>query len=330
MVFPSSSLITLLIIVSDLLVSSCRVLPLENNSSVTKYCINGNSISISYPFEKQNILAVLKPHGGNGLFDFSYFGLIDENQYPDITKTTAILPVSTDWHAPYIVSATEGIDGDDVSNHYFTGGNHQYNNRSSGSTATARCSDIRFFIDGVQRKAGCSFANIIEIRWTNYVQAYNTRKTDGSGREVLKENHRLVFNGSSFSEECIIIPLENIYVEKYYGIQVSGHSTIFPRIIYKNTPNIINTGESFSGDNHTSAFVAYGDKYKILCEIDDAYGIGDFGYYDGNRSAFSTSSKCYFYLIKNHLVNYGDTLAFKGSWELMPSSRNTYLEEIVE
>lgn len=42
------------------------------------------------------------------------------------------------------------------------------------------------------------YCDRMEILWTNYVQAYNTKKADGTGREVLCERHRMLFDGVRF------------------------------------------------------------------------------------------------------------------------------------
>jgi chromosome segregation ATPase len=99
-----------------------------------------------------------------------------------------------------MVRATENADGDDIESTYFTGGNHQYNNQGSGSSATARSLSLRFFVDGREVMSEKGYANKIEIRWTNNVQGYNTRKADGTGREILQERHRLIFNGIEWTE----------------------------------------------------------------------------------------------------------------------------------
>ena len=102
----------------------------------------------------------------------------------------------TDIFSPHIVKAVNNADGDNLNENgshreYFTGGNHQYNNSGSGSTATARCES--FSVTDLGHK--------VVVKWTNYIQGYNTTKVDGSGREIMREDVRLdIANGMIYAD----------------------------------------------------------------------------------------------------------------------------------
>ena len=73
----------------------------------------------------------------------------------------------------------------------FTGGNHDYLNGSGGS-ATGRTESVTLKVNGKEVDGDYEgYADEIDIYWTNYIQANNTKKEDGSGREVLKEMYHI-------------------------------------------------------------------------------------------------------------------------------------------
>lgn len=297
----------------------------SQNVQATKYSIDGNNIKVAYAFNDKYIVVLLRPQGGNNLFEFASFRELGKSD--DIDELgTIILSNNTDWHQPFIVAAVNNIDGDDVESHYFTGGNHQYNNTGSGSTPTARCTGIKFYVDGEEKSAGKGTCRQVKMEWTNYVQAYNTKKVDGSGREVLKEEHVLVFEAGVFTSTCTITALEDIVVETYYGMAFSAHATVFPNIVYSDNGKAVYTGASNSGKKDTKAIVGYGDMYKILMQMDDGYGIGDFRLYDGDRSAFASTSKAYFTIVSNQPIAGDTAISFRGTWEVMASTKKTMYE----
>ena len=107
----------------------------------------------------------------------------------------------------------------------FTGGNHGY--KDSGSTTdpentpTGRMVSFQVFADGVAVEDGYSgYAQTITFKWVNMVQAANTVQPDGSGREVLKEEYEMVFDGEKFNIHNVITVLEKSYITSYYGLQI--------------------------------------------------------------------------------------------------------------
>lgn len=264
----------------------------------------------------KDLMVTLKPKGGNGLFDFYSFSTIEnEAKTPstDFDNYTSIGSSTTDWHAPFQVVAVNNIDGDNLKEDstyraYFTGGNHQYNNLGYDSTPTARLGSLRFFVNGKEIESGSGYASHLEIRWTNYVQGYNTTKADGSGREILQENHTLKFDGVEWKTEVELVPLEEISIVIWYGLQASigsVYSTIFNDTVRyvgstNRQPFAANATASECGSTHCQKIICSGLEHCMEIEIDETYDIGNRELYSGTQGGFvTTSNKAYHYIIKN-------------------------------
>ena len=238
-------------------------------SYVVKYNVfnDGNGIEISYGYGDDTLIVRLCKRGGNNLFDFR-----------KIFTSKEILFDSTasDWHSPFIVKAFNNIDGDNVDSGYFTGGNHQTNNSYTGGAPTARGVSLLFLADGKLLNANDSgTANCVEMRWTNLIQAYNTSKADGTGREVLQENHTLKFINGKFEANVELIALEPILMSRYYGLQSVLNS--YPKIRFINGGSrkefLVANNVSSSGIT-TSAIECYSDNHKLTIEIDPTLDLG--------------------------------------------------------
>lgn len=270
------------------------------------YTAEGNAIYVVSKYSKtQDVVFHLACKGGNGLFDFWKVGLIesiDSQVSSSHVANSYIIKNSGDWHAPFVVRAKANANGDNPSSGYFTGGNHQYNNSESGSTATARCVNLRFFADNREVKDTSGYANTLKIEWTNYVQANNTTKEDGSGREVLQENHRLVFDGRVWESVVELIPLEDVTMKNWYGFQFSGLNESYDRVFYPSGTNrgIYPTTEySECGDDKCFQMVAIGSKHRLTMELDPLYDLGKRQFASGiTKGAFATTyGKGYFCVV---------------------------------
>lgn len=183
--------------------------------------INGNYIKM------QNF-------GGNNLF------MIKEYKVDNTIKT-----LNTDMTpAPYNIEAVSNGNGDrtgDILNYGYVGGNHQWNNLGSGSTATAREISHTVYCDNVELTSGnsttCENVKIIEI---NRVQANNTCLEAGNGREVLEEKIIFNYDGKSLKVINTITPLEKIIIKNYFGIQLADTTNANYKI-YSNKIYDVNT-----------------------------------------------------------------------------------------
>jgi len=289
---------------------------------------NGNAVTLISKYNKQNDIAVtLKKKGGNNLFDFYQIGLV-ANSTADISTSaesqTILLQTVTDWFAPFVVKALNNIDGDSTASDTFTGGNHQYNNTGEGSTATARGTALLFKADNMAVSSGNGSCSRFEMDWTNLVQATNTKKADGTGREVLQENHRLIFDGERFESFVDLLPLEDVKMMVWYGMQWTWNYS--DNGVYKKTryiggtnreENDASAGNSVCGDAKCCHVVGYSDDHEIRVDIDAEYDLGDHKFYSTGDSAMFTQTYgkgyCNFFNINN--IDEGDMYSLHGWYQ---------------
>ena len=301
-------------------------------ASVFKIVISDNSSAITLPIQyhlKDGILTTSVNYD-NDTFKVN-FGKRGPNSLPDFRQIFVRNALSysnvTDWHGPYVMSAVNNADGDQVSNQYFTGGNHNYNNTGSAdAAATARNLSLKYFADGKLLADGDSgYAQHIEYQWVNRIQAYNTTKADGSGREVLEERHRMVYDGLSFETYIEIEPLEDIKIQTWYGLQTAIGWTNVQYIGGTNRAVYKLTDGKASGNKLPSICAVYNDTDRLEMEIDRTLDLGT-GILLPDEFAqgyFSTSyGKCYSYLIKNADLSSGDIYGVRGYWRFIPIKKS--------
>ena len=164
------------------------------------------------------------------------------------------------------------------------------------------------------------------------IQAYNTKKSDGSGREVLQENHILYFNGKNWETTTELIALEDVVFERFYGFQYGGTGTWLPKIRYVGATNrleYIGRDGSNCGDKTSAIMKAYGDTYELDLTLDTQYDLGKREHYTGIKGLFtSTYGKGYTYVIGDDddpdgLTNYpvyeDEMIALHGFYEFRPA-----------
>jgi hypothetical protein len=282
---------------------------------------DGKGVTLISKYDDAHDIAIsLKQKGGNDLFDFYSFGLISNTgKNISVSAETAVpfLTTASDWFAPFIVGAVNNADGDEQSE-TFTGGNHQYNNQGSGSTPTARGVFLKFLADNREVTEGADGCTKFEMICTNLVQGYNTKKADGSGREILQENHRLIFDGEKFEAFVDLIPLEDIIMKTWYGLQW----TYSP---FKNTRYVgavnrslydASSSDSSSGDNKCNHVVCFGDDHQLMIDVDSDYDLGDRKYYADVVGIFTrTYGKGYFNIISNTRLGADNMYSLHGSYE---------------
>lgn len=298
-------------------------------SNTIAYSVGVDSITLSTKYTNaKDIQYVLKRKGGNNLFDFCNVYIFDNaNPIPMIhieNVSKIFISGGGDWHAPFKLAAVNNADGDQVSNTHFTGGNHQYNNTGSGSTATAECIRLEFIADGLTVSAGdTGHARNITMLWANNVQGYNTTKVDGSGRAILREEHRLVFDGYEFKSYVELIPLEDVSCELWYGFQIFHGS--YNKVRYvdgtNRLPYSLDT-KSNCGDTTTSLMRLYDDQGNAAeVEVDTMFDLGKRTYVTGKAAMFSeTYGKCYCSVINEATPLYANcTYALRGSYKFKSS-----------
>lgn len=212
-----------------------RISDMENIDIPSKqiaYKVLDNGIILSEKYDGENdIQYYLCKHSLNELFDFLHTYIYPNSKsnpiIHEIDNNYRIIYGNGDWHAPIQIKAINNADGDNLNPNdaYFTGGMHGYKNATTDASKTARCAGVRFFSDRSEIFANdVGYADEVVIYWENYLQASNTEKEDGSGREVLKECHTLTYINGEFHSHVELIPLEDITCVLWYGFQMMYQS----------------------------------------------------------------------------------------------------------
>ena len=267
---------------------------------------NGNKVTICVPSANRKLIVTIGPTAegiANGLIDFRYWGYSPLELGLDGTRTK-LYDTDSDCFGPFQIFAKSNIDGDDLSNTTFTGGSHRYNNGNTGSTPTARLGNVDIRVDGVSCETFKGKFSEFEIQWEAYVQATNTKKADGTGREVLKQINTIKYIDGEFRCSTELIPLEDIRLHLWYGYQCVG---INPNSTYKLTDhwkyvNAINRGldSADSGSKDTSAMIGYTDIFEQQMWVDTTIDMGKREMFTGEQSgAFKSGDKGYFRIANN-------------------------------
>ena len=290
------------------------------------YSFDGDTVVVNSHYGKDKDISVkLKKKGGNNIFDFYEIGTTynyTEKVNKLTTPETILMTTTTDWFAPYIIKAIDNGDGDATTSYHFTGGNHEYTNTGTGGTPTGRTLSVRVFADGQEILGGSGYCNMLRIEWVNRVQGYNTKKVDGSGREILEERHTITFNGEKWNTFSELEPLEDVWVEKYYGLQCCGLNTIYPniRFIGGEKRGLYHSSAAMqSGSPNTNGLKAYGSKDCLIMEIDPTCDLGKREYINGSSGVFFQNyGKAYNNIILQKKLFTGETYHFKGSYTFKP------------
>lgn len=241
----------------------------------------------------------------------------------------------TDWLSPYIVKAINNGDGDKINNgeYEFVGGCHNYNNTATTeSSATARLLKYDLYVNGMKiSENGIYQADKVKIICTNRIQANNTKKENGKGREVLEECIVYNINASKISVSNTIRALEPIHIDRYYGLQsyiIGFTNSSNSKINYVDGKNYasydVNKGSAsncgtLSDGADTRKIIIYNDNHILNIEIDNI-GLGKKRSINTNtKVAFQENNKTYFSLINDKRVtlNANDNLYASGSWEFI-------------
>lgn len=297
---------------------------------------------ISHYNQTHDLRCKMLKKGPNTIFDYEKFSLIP------ITATGAVSSDidstsytwnwgSTDSHAPFIIKAVNNADGDNTNSDgshktYFTGGNHGYDNTGStdGNAATGRTSIVRLFADGKEIVNGSGYCNQVKVYWENLIQASNTTKIDGTGREVLREVHESIFDGYEWKEEINLYPLEDIIISTWYGIQCIGLSGAWKNGYYKGGTEVdanrdllaFESGTNFNSTSNSKTsnrFTAFDDTKSVELEIDLNYDLGSGYLCNSDFKGFISGSKFYFWVIKgNNTLTQNNCYGLKAFYRFKP------------
>lgn len=305
-----------------------RTLPLWGackavGSQFVKNCSGTYCVKSKYDSESDLVIVIGKG-GGNGLPDIRRVYTVN-NTGPlnaDITCNRVIVDHATDLIGPGVIKAVQNADGDHVDSHFFTGGNHQDNNKGTGGSATARCIDFTCTCNGLPVDTEC-YGDKVVFSWTNLLRGYNTT------REILREEVKLLIGGGTVSVDIRHTALEDIIREIYYGLQmVSGD---FSEIVFpsgKDPGPYPTRVRSDCGSKTCRTIRLCGDGPDAVeigvCET----GLGSFQYNGADHSAFNMQyGKCYFNLIRDmdFPQRKGEITAMKGYYHFY--STNEYFKK---
>lgn len=278
------------------------------------YQIANNILTVTSNYADGSIIVVFGKRGPNNLPDFRSITVNGRNKYNN----------QTDWFGPYLMSAVNNGDGDDITNRTYTGGNHNYNNTGSmDGSATGRNISLRYYANGQELVGDIEGdTNRIEIAWVNRIQAYNTRKADGTGREVLEERHKMIYDGYEWEVYTEIEALESIYCDSYYGMQcyVKEYGTIQMIGANYRFPFPYTTPHD-SGNKTPNTYIAFDTNDRLEMEVDRAYDLGKGTMYgsSGTQGFRTASTKGYTYFISQKNMDANAIYGAHGWYRFIPN-----------
>lgn len=303
----------------------------------------GDEITFAWKYDSNyDMNLFINRFSANKLMLFGFIGLkANTSNYvskrigePNSASLTQICPQLTDSISPYIMKAVNNPDGDKANSTYdFVGGCHNYDNLSDDTaTATARLVKYELLVDGrIINKDGVYSCSNAKLICTNRIQANNTKKADGTGREVLEEKVTYEITPSNVKVSNEMTALEDIIIQRNYGLQayISGYTSNNGFINYINgkqyspysLPTGGNSGNATDGVLNCRAIEVYNNNYYMKVEMDDIGLTYKREILDGDNLAFFSNNKIYFFLINKSVNLTKDSrLFYSGKYYLSPKN----------
>lgn len=271
---------------------------------------NGNSVGIFMKGYAHNIdlKCSIKPKTGNSLPDiqgwFRCQNLGIEVLNDDVITGEAIINSGTDFLSPSAFSVVNNADGDFPNDRTkLTGGWHTYGGTSDAAkSATARNVSLKVFCDGKELVNGeKARGRIVVVDIVNRLQACNTTKADGGGREALEQHFRLTFaDGFKCKVEGEITPLEDIRYATYYGVSMvcmREKPLFWVGCRANRQAQIPANAANRCGDKYCTGIKQIGDKDTILMGYNPNIDLGSLYANQWKHSCILGSGKAYMVLI---------------------------------
>lgn len=240
------------------------------------------------------------------------------------TKSIKFNRASTDWISPYIVRAIEGPLGKYPK---FTGGWHGGNGDRTGRP-TGKTVDYRVIANGKEiTEEKVIKARKIEIIVRNHIQGYNTKEEDGMSRDIVEEVVRYTINENKINVNLEILALEDIVIERYYGLQTYNLPWNGTLTYGDSNENIMVFTESNSGKKSINPDVNFftitsrDGEHQLQGWLDSNKGLGNLEFLSEDKPIIFTRNygKTYFNLIngiikpmkKNEKANWSGGYRFK-------------------
>lgn len=292
--------------------------------------VQNADIKIQYKYSpEEDSVIELERVGLNKLFSFSTLYRIDSGKdttFPSgiLDGLTTVQTFDTDIIGPIMVSAENNEDGDDPIA-AFTGGWHGFNRDQSGSP-TARHVSLQVWVDGKMVKDTFKgYTNDLVIETTSNIQGFNTKKKDGSGREIIQQKVKMTFNEGRADVHIKMIPLENVRIHTYYGLQTALSQLYANSSIHYESGDSPEWKNTSSGPNDSGPKGKYPNVYRmtaknkhndeVLVWLDTKYGLGKrLNVRDNYPAAFFVGYKSYFNLVNGVplILSAGQSAEFHG------------------
>lgn len=288
--------------------------------------------------ENRDMIVQVSKKGINLLPDITRIGSVENKEDEALVDSTGltirqITGGTTDYLSPSVIYAVNNLDGDfpDMISGKYTGGWHGYNNATQNVKPTARnisykvfCDEKTVSLDEKTRGDSC----IIDI--VNRVQASNTEKSDGNGREVIEQHFRLLIDKDfTIQVDGEITALEDVHYQLYFGVSLL-HT--MPENVFFVGSRVNRSGQNistvnYSGDKFCTFIKQVGENDTLEMGIDTTVDLGT-QYANLERNSFiMSSSKSYAVLINcdgndsNRLsLKKGEKVFWKGYYKCYPTA----------
>ena len=213
----------------------------------------------------------------------------------------SILKSSSDFLGPSVVYAVNNMDGDfpTLTDRKLTGGWHMYDSMTSGDySATARNVSLDIKCDGKSIAQGeQARGDEVVITIVNRLQASNTEKADGTGREVAELTYRITFRDDFRADVYgTIKALEEIHYAEFIGISaylMSGQPFRWVGSRVNRQPIVPSASAQRSGDKNCTSILQTGVTDVFEIAIDPTYDLGTMYANQWSNSFTSSSNKGY-------------------------------------
>ena len=265
-----------------------------------------NETQIKWLDGNNNMMLVFKPCGVNNL-----------PQIKDLYKNNIkILDGNTDFISPIIVAGESQFAGDKTESFEFTGGYHGYNGDGTG-TPTAR--NISYKVETDNNKC--------KIIVVNNIQGFNTKKVDGTGKEILQEEIIYNITPGKVNVDVKLTALEWCRISAYMGLQAQNtpwedrilicdddtHKQ-WIKLAYQN----INGGNKLQSS--CNKLILNKDNDYLEMKIDNSYGLGKLRYVSDSSPLMwcADYNKTYFNLVKDKdlTLTKNDVIYWSGEYKI--------------
>ena len=266
----------------------------------------GNETQIKWVDGNNNMMLVFKPCGVNNL-----------PQIKDLYKNNIkILDGNTDFISPFIVAGDSQFVGDKTESFEFTGGYHGYNGDGTG-TPTARNILYKVINDN----------NKCKIVVVNNIQGFNTKKVDGTGKEILQEEIIYTISPCKINVDVKLSALEWCRISTYMGLQAQNTPWDERILICDDDTHkqwVSLAYQNINGGNKTQSscnklILNKGSDYLEM-KIDTSYGLGKLKYVSDSSPLMwcADYNKTYFNLVKDKdlTLTKNDVICWSGEYKI--------------